>query len=232
MTTRVFTEQTAEQVALWQVPTVESEENPVPSKPSHHSSLDDDETPDILQPATAEQLEAIQESAWQEGFQEGREAGIAAGSEEVRNNAREWADLLNSMKSPLDTLDQRVMDELMILVAAVSRQIVRREIQMAPDEIIRVIKESAAVLPSQNADIRVELHPQDAELVREWLSDEIDKSTWHLIENPALTRGGCQVLTDVSRVDATVEHRLNQVIAALLGDRRAGEEGDDEQRSD
>ncbi|WP_455380077.1 FliH/SctL family protein [Acidihalobacter prosperus] len=232
MASKVFTEETAEQVALWQVPTVGAEGNSVPSGPVHNPASDDEETSGFLQPLTAEQLEAIQESARREGFQEGREAGIAAGSEEVRSKAQEWSALLESMRSPYDQLDQRVIDELLMLVTAVSRQIVQRELQMAPDEIIRVIKEARSVLPSQDADIQIELHPQDADLVREWLSDNAGQSPWHLIENPALTRGGCHVKTDVNQVDATVEQRMNRTIAAMLGDRRGAEREENERHSD
>ena len=35
-----------------------------------------------------------------------------------------------------------------------------------------------------------------------------------------LSRGGCRVSTDTSRIDATVENRVNAVIAEVLGGER------------
>ncbi|MDD2760058.1 MAG: FliH/SctL family protein [Methylomonas sp.] len=39
-------------------------------------------------------------------------------------------------------------------------------------------------------------------------------------DNPLITRGGCTVETEVSTVDATLEKRLSEVIALMLGDER------------
>ena len=44
-----------------------------------------------------------------------------------------------------------------------------------------------------------------------------------------LTRGGCRVLTEVSRVDASLEARLASVIAPLLSEERASERDGHEQ---
>ncbi|MGZ5576522.1 MAG: FliH/SctL family protein, partial [Methylobacter sp.] len=41
-----------------------------------------------------------------------------------------------------------------------------------------------------------------------------------IVEDPLITRGGCEVDTDISHVNATVEHRLAAVIATLLGGER------------
>ena len=221
MRTRILSEQTAESVSLWRAPSMESTPESAASERMHDGSVEDVEThAELLRPMTAEQLESVQESARQEGFKRGREEGLQAGAEEAKRRAQEWAALLDGAARPLDELDRQVVDELMALALAVSRQIVRRELQIAPDEIVRVIREALAVLPSQTANVRVELHPQDAVLVRELMPEGEGERAWRMVEDPTVSRGGCRVLSDVSRVDATVERRLNQVIAAALGDMR------------
>lgn len=223
--TKILSERTADNVALWHAPpmpqTGEAEPGgAAPAKPAGEGAP----RPEALQPVTAGQLEALQEAARQEGFRQGREEGLAAAAQELAGKAQEWAALLDALARPLAAVERRVLDELFALAAAVSRQIVRRELQLAPDEIVGVIREALAALPSQAADIRVELHPQDAELVREVLHDGTGERAWRIVEDPALSRGGCRVRSDASRVDATVEHRLNQAIAALLGDMRGGDD--------
>jgi flagellar assembly protein FliH len=41
-----------------------------------------------------------------------------------------------------------------------------------------------------------------------------------VVEDPVMMRGGCQVLTPTSRVDARLETRLGKVLSELLGGQR------------
>ena len=80
------------------------------------------------------------------------------------------------------------------------------------------------VIPLASQKVTLSLHPEDAELVRSvFVLDEISPP-WIIHEDPLITRGGCKVDTDISRVDATVEKRLAAVIAQVLGDERSREE--------
>lgn len=225
MRSRILSERTDEEVSLWRAPSMEAVPESVPPGHVPDAGAEEEDThAELLRPMTAEQLEAVQETARQEGFRQGREEGLAGGAEEARYKAQEWTALLDGLARPLQDIDRQVVEELMALAVAVARQIVRRELQTGPDEIIHVIREALAVLPSQSANVRVELHPQDAALVRELMPDgegERERA-WRVVEDPSLERGGCKVLSDVSRVDATVERRLNQAISAALGDMRSG----------
>jgi len=121
-------------------------------------------------------------------------------------------------------LDANVEQELVALAIAMVKQLVRRELRLDPGEIIGVVREALSVLPVATRSVRLHLHPEDATLVREVLSlsDDEDR-TWQIVEDPVLSRGGCRVVSETSRVDASVEARLNAVIAQALG----GERGDD-----
>jgi flagellar assembly protein FliH len=44
-----------------------------------------------------------------------------------------------------------------------------------------------------------------------------------IVADPLQTRGGCRVLTDTSQIDASVEARLNAVIAHVLGGERSSD---------
>ncbi|MGZ4982100.1 MAG: FliH/SctL family protein, partial [Methylobacter sp.] len=87
-------------------------------------------------------------------------------------------------------------------------------------QIIAVVRESISVLPLASQKISLKLHPDDAELVRSALALDEMSSSWAIVEDPLITRGGCEVDTDISHVNATVEHRLAAVIATLLGGER------------
>jgi len=68
--------------------------------------------------------------------------------------------------------------------------------------------------------ISLKLHPEDAELVRSALALDEMSPSWGIVEDPLITRGGCEVDTDISHIDATVDHRLAAVIATLFGGER------------
>jgi len=109
------------------------------------------------------------------------------------------------------------------LTIAIARQLIRREIKASPGEIVAVAREAMRTLPLSSRNIRLHLHPEDAALVTEAMGRPMQQGAWEIVEDPALTRGGCEVETDDSRVDATVERRLAQVISNIFG----GERGSD-----
>ena len=179
-------------------------------------------------PVTAEEIEAIQQQAREEGFAEGREAGFAAGVEEARElmEARlaQFDAVLATLTAPLEDLDEQVVDQIASLAMAVARHLVRRELRTDPGQVVAVVREALAALPVGARKVCVTLHPDDAALVREALAvheDDEDALRWKIVEDPLLTRGGCKVEAEDSRIDASVEKRLNQIIVTVLGGDRA-----------
>lgn len=180
---------------------------------------------------TASQLELLQRQAFDEAFRKGREAGFKQGYKEgvERGNAetdarlKQLEALLGVLARPLDTLDDEVDASLVDLTIAIARQLIRREIKASPGEIVAVAREAMRTLPLSSRNIRLHLHPEDAALVTEAMGRPMQQGAWEIVEDPALTRGGCEVETDDSRVDATVERRLAQVISNIFG----GERGSD-----
>jgi len=181
---------------------------------------------------TADQLEQLQKEAYREGFEQGKKEGfeyghkeaLNEGREQIRESIRQFESLLDTLDRPLQQLDDQVERELVELVIAMVRQLVRREIKSDPGQIIGVVRESLAILPLSSRHIRVVLHPEDASLVREIFDLSDADLGWKIVEDPVLTRGGCRILTETSQVDATLESRLAAVIAPLLG----GERGQDQ----
>jgi flagellar assembly protein FliH len=108
-----------------------------------------------------------------------------------------------------------------------TRQLVRREIKTEPEQIVSVVREAMEVLPAASRDVRIFLHPEDAEILKKTLSTT-DNNYWKLLEDPILARGDCRVHTETSSIDATVEYRLASVVAQMLGGVRKA----DAERSD
>lgn len=182
--------------------------------------------------ASVAELEALRQAAYQEGFEQGRKegrqaghaeglaAGRSHGEQEGRDSARRMAALLDSLAEPAGELDEAVEQELAALALMLAQQVIRRELQSQPGEIVPVIREAVALLPFSARDVRVRVHPDDARFLREVLGEDDESRSWRLVEDPGVSRGGCLVATQNSHIDATLEHRLTVLATDWLGDDR------------
>ena len=129
---------------------------------------------------------------------------------------------LQLLARPLEQLDADIESELAQLALAVGKQLARRELSIDPAQVIAILRESLALLPAATREVRVHLHPQDAAAVREHLTAPASERAWTLVEDPTLSRGGCLIHSQSSRIDSRLEARIAAVAASVLGDERAG----------
>jgi flagellar assembly protein FliH len=176
------------------------------------------ELPHLL---TADQIERIQKQAYEEGFARGQADGLKDARTQLDARLAHLAGIVNSLANPLKELDERAEHELVLLAMNAARLIVRRELKTDPAQVIAAVREAMAALPAAARNVRLHLHPEDAALVREHLKLSDDGEGWKVVEDPALARGGCKVLTDTSQIDASVEARLTAVLATVLGGERS-----------
>jgi len=174
-----------------------------------------------------ENLNALEREAWEHGVAEGRAAGNAAIQSAQQQlldqqslQVARLAAILDLLARPLLELDASVHQQLGALAGAIARQLVRRELRIHPEQIIAVIRETLVLLPASAREVRIHLHPEDAALVRERLSEPGAERAWSLIEDPVVGRGGCRITSEYSTIDAQVESRLGAAIATALGDER------------
>ncbi len=174
---------------------------------------------------TAAEIESIQKQAYSEGhesgYRDGHVKGLAQGDTEVRQKAETFQELIQTLDTPFDELNEQVIEQTAQLAIAVARQIIRRELHTDPDQVVAVVRDALKALPVAARKIRVFLHPDDAVLVREVLSlHDDDSQTWRIIEDPLLSRGGCKINSENSTIDASVEMRLQRLITGIMGGER------------
>jgi flagellar assembly protein FliH len=228
-----FSPSELDRLSRWKLPAVKDTREP----PVNQSSNSQKKIPALPTVNDIEQMQrmAFEEASkqgWQEGYEKGLEQGRTEGLEQGRKKGLEdgraeldlkihkLQDLIGLLVEPLKKLDLEVEEELVALAVSIARQLVRRELKTENDQIVAVVRESVRALPAYARKVKISIHPDDAELVRSALHVDDAKAKWELQEDPLLTRGGCRVDTETSRIDATVENRLNQVIAAVLGGER------------
>jgi len=193
----------------------------------------EEEPPEMEELVTAAQIEAIQQQAYAEGYAQGYEVGIEQGHKdgfdaghakleaELKKKVQRLDSVLTFLSDPLADMDEQLVGQIVDMSVLISRQIIRRELHTDSGQIIAVVREATAALPVSSRDIQIFLNPEDAVLVSEVFSiNDAHEQKWKLVEDPALTRGGCRIISENSKIDATVEHRINQVVATLLGGER------------
>ncbi|MBL8259480.1 MAG: flagellar assembly protein FliH [Candidatus Competibacteraceae bacterium] len=162
-----------------------------------------------------------QQEGHAEGFQRGYAEGLAGGRDDLLLRVRKLDQILDFLSQPLEQLDAAVEEQLTWMTTEIARRLIRRELRTSPGEIVAVVREAVKLLPVASADVQVRLHPDDAKLIREVLSLGRDgEPVWKIVEDQTLSRGGCLVNAELSRIDATLEKRLGAVIATVLGDER------------
>ena len=188
---------------------------------------------------TAAQLEKVYKQAYEEGFEQGKKEGFSFGHKEALVEGRKQLQetmqgmetLFHALETPFNQLDDQVEQELVTLAIAIVKQLVRREVKTDPGHILGVVREAIGILPVSSRNVRLVLHPEDAEMVRKVYATTETELGWKIVEDPVLARGGCRVLTDTSQVDATLESRLTSLIAPMLGGERSQEDSIEDEES-
>lgn len=167
-----------------------------------------DTAPDIHLP-TAEDIERIHEEARKEGYDAGYEEGTARGRVEAMN----IHGLLQGLEDSLTRLDQEVAEEILSLSIEVARQMVRHHFAAHPESVAELIREALLQMPQAHA--MVHLNPDDLELARDYLGEQLTHAGHRLVEDASISRGGVRIDAGGSQIDATVQTRWRRILDNL-----------------
>lgn len=167
---------------------------------------------------TADDIEQWRKQAEEEGLQQ----GLIRAQQETAELQQRLLDLIQFFEHPLRSLNEDIEHQLTQLAVTLAQQLVRRELKAEPGEIVGLIRDSVHMLPGNSRNISIKLHPEDAELVRQALSIDAatEEQSWKLVEDPMVTRGGCEISAPPSTINATLENRLSALAASVLGGQR------------
>jgi len=142
---------------------------------------------------------------------------LAASRQKVDASGNQLIQVLQNLLAPLQTLDNQVEGEMLELVLLIAKRVVFHELSLNPQAIREVIQRSLSLMPIMEDTLHVRLHPDDAVLLDKDLLATPDQ-LWKIVEDAAISRGGCQLDTRHSHLDATVEKRIADVMQAVLGE--------------
>lgn len=171
---------------------------------------------------TAQQIEQIQQSAREEGYQaghaEGYAAGYAAGMQQAVAEAEKLTGLMNSLEQELGNVDQQIAQDMLDVALEVARQVLMKSLEVKPELLLGVVSEAIASLPHFNQTAHLVLNPKDAEIVRTHMGEQLAHTGWKIFEDPQIARGGCRVDTANTQIDASLATRWKRVVGTLSQD--------------
>lgn len=175
--------------------------------------------PVVPEPPSPEIIAGIEEEARLIGYDEGHAAGYADGLAIGRSNAAAELEHLQSLAvtfgNALAQADETIAADVLELALHLAKGMLRSALEVKPELIIPLVREAIGYLPVLQQPALLQLHPLDAELVRNAMGDELDKGGWRLVEDAQLARGGCKIDTASNQIDASAPSRWARLTAAL-----------------
>ncbi|MGR0137200.1 MULTISPECIES: flagellar assembly protein FliH [Pseudomonas] len=208
---------------IWSLPSFDPHVPEPEPEPVEELPVEMEEVPlEEVQPLTLEELESIRQEAYNEGFAAGEKDGFRSTTLKVRQEAEaalavklaSLERLMGSLFEPIAEQDTQIEKAMVRLVEHMTRQVIQRELALDSSQIESVMRGALKLLPLGVGNVRLYINPQDFEQVK--ALRERHEETWRIVEDAALQPGGCRVETEHSRIDATVETRISQIMAKLL----------------
>jgi flagellar assembly protein FliH len=176
---------------------------------------------------TIEELEAIREQARAEGYAEGLEEGRAAGHEqgyadgaaagqlEASSELEHLRSIAATFSDAVVQADETIAHDVLELALRLARGMVRTAFDVRPELILPVVQEAIGYLPVLAQPAVLTLNPEDAEIVRQAMGQELIKGGWRIVDDAMMARGGCKVDTASNQIDAQAAARWARLTHAL-----------------
>lgn len=191
---------------------------------------------------TAEEMQAIFDSAEKDGFEQGHKEGFAKGNSEGFEAGRQqglmemraqlvaeqqrFQKLANALLEPLAAQDDDVENLLLDVICTLTQSVVQRELLTDSTHITALVKSAIDALPIGSKNIRVCLNPDDLAAVERYAAEQ--QLAWQFFGDAELMPGGCRIETPDSRVDFSVSSRLQTLLEQFVAKQLASAEVLDE----
>lgn len=173
---------------------------------------------DVPQPPSVEELQAITDAAYRDGFQRGHAEGMNAGQADMRRMIAQMEGILDSFTRPLARLDGEVGDALADLATRIAGTLVGHAYRADPTLLADLVREALDAVGSSSRDVELRLHPDDLGLLMPQL---MTLDGVRLTGDTTLARGELRLHTEGMRIDGRLDSRLRACLDSLLDARGA-----------
>ena len=200
---------------------------PAPAAAAAEESQVEEVAIEDVKPLTLDELEAIRQDAYNEGFATGEKDGFHAGQLKAKQEADaalalkigSLERLMAQLLDPIAEQDQQMEVALVRLVSHMVREVIQRELSIDSSQIRQVLREALKLLPMGADNVRIQVNPQDFETIK--ALRERHEESWRILEDDSLLPGGCRIESEHSQIDASVETRMAQALKQLFEQQRA-----------
>lgn len=205
--------------AAWMPGALSGNEN-APTAPVHRAEPPAPPAPP--KPSPEEEFAAGVKAARSAGYQDGYRDGLVALDGFKQSFASQVTAQVGAVteaySQQLDALHQEMARALAVTATHLARQIVRSELTQRPELVAMVAQEAVETLLLSAKHVSVRVHPDDHPLVAQGAAEVLQARGGRLVSDPAVTRGGCVVESDIGVIDGSVEARWRRAAAALGSD--------------
>lgn len=161
----------------------------------------------------------ISQEAYEQGFMQGKKEGEAAGRKELEPTIL----LMNRLLAEMEPLRRRIWEQsesnLVDLALTMTKRIVRHEIALNENVVVKVAREALESLSSDD-DIQIKINPEDyATLMsckNKLFSFSEEPRNFTIETDDTIGRGGCFIESSLGQIDARIEKQLETMELALL----------------
>jgi flagellar assembly protein FliH len=167
---------------------------------------------------SVEELQAIEQAAFDEGFARGHADGLASGQAEVRRMIAQMEGVLDGFTRPLARLDAEVADALAELAVRVAGALIGRAYVADPALLADLVQEALDTMGGTTREVELRLHPDDLGVLAPHLA-ALDGV--RLVADTSLARGELRLHGESVRIDGTLAARLQSALQTILDAREA-----------
>ncbi|MFK8020151.1 MAG: FliH/SctL family protein [Pseudomonadales bacterium] len=172
---------------------------------------------------TESDLEELLSAARAEGFEQGRCEGEKKGYEDAAKKGAESASkalesamgvisqIEASLPSTMNVHNQQERQLILQLIEKLLRSITQTELHIGQANMEAIIEQAVGCLADADQVIEVRVAQLDYDSLESYQSSQ----NWRLVADPTLKAGDCIIEARRALLDHTVEHRIDEAVAAL-----------------
>ena len=167
------------------------------------------------------------QNSYDEKLRNGYEDGLNQAKTTLDEYNQAFQEIFTSFDNELKVIDEEIILSITQLAISISKQIIRRELQINSEQVVSVVREAIKLLPLDKSRLIIHLNPSDLNIIQQVFNQDDMDHSYSLVEDPSIQRGGCKLATDDSVIDATIDSQIAQISAKLLGSQRNTDRSDD-----
>ncbi len=160
----------------------------------------------------------LRREASAQGYTEGMAEGLRVAQEQCEEYLDRIAELARRAAIDRESMVRSAERELASLAMEVAAKIIRKELATDPSIVLSMVENGLAKVAVGDT-VRIMVHPEDAELVREKWAELRGAvafgPNWEIVGDGRMERGGCVVETRGGMVDSRIEAQLAEIANAF-----------------